>query len=175
MSRVWVDVFGFSKYECSNDGLIRNKSPRSDRGEFLNPVTDQHGYKRTSLYRGEPLKRVPIIVHRVVWQSFNGPIPAGMQINHKNGVRDDNRLENLEVCTPSENTRHSFQTLGKQPNINPNPGSKNGRAKLNEASVREIRNLIRLGDKDRSIAAKFGVSQAAIWFIRTGQTWTSVA
>jgi hypothetical protein len=48
--------------------------------------------------------------HRMVWEAVNGPIPDGMQINHKNGNKQDNRICNLEVVTPSENTRHAFRT-----------------------------------------------------------------
>jgi hypothetical protein len=41
--------------------------------------------------------------HRLVWEHFYGPIPEGMQIDHINGVRDDNRLENLRLATNSQN------------------------------------------------------------------------
>lgn len=40
---------------------------------------------------------------RLIWFSVNGPIPEGMQINHKNHVRDDDRIENLELVTPTQN------------------------------------------------------------------------
>lgn len=42
-------------------------------------------------------------VHRMIWKAFNGDIPTGYEINHKNGIRDDNRLENLELLTHREN------------------------------------------------------------------------
>jgi hypothetical protein len=48
--------------------------------------------------------------HRLVWESVNGPIPDGMQINHRNGIKTDNRLENLELATASENTQHAYDT-----------------------------------------------------------------
>ena len=41
--------------------------------------------------------------HRVIWEQANGPIPAGMHIDHINGCRADNRLENLRLTTPSQN------------------------------------------------------------------------
>lgn len=173
MNRVWVEAAHFEKYEVSNDGLMRNKRPRSDRPELLKGSRDKDGYVRYSLRSGG--KAWNRLSHRVMWESFVGPIPTGMQINHKNGIKDDNRLENLEVVTPSQNTLHGFRVLGRKPPINPNPGSKNGRAKLNEASAREIRTLIQTGLGDKDLAARFGVSPASIWFIRNKQTWTSVA
>lgn len=46
-------------------------------------------------------------VHRLVAELFIGEIPKGMQINHKNFDRADNRVENLEIVTQGDNTRHS--------------------------------------------------------------------
>jgi len=48
-------------------------------------------------------------VHRAVWEAFNGPIPEGMEINHKNLDRCDNRLENLEILTREENIHHAMK------------------------------------------------------------------
>ncbi len=54
-----------------------------------------HGYyKRTDKDRG--------LMHRYVWEYYNGPIPEGWDIHHKNGKKGDNRIENLEIFTKSE-------------------------------------------------------------------------
>ncbi len=47
--------------------------------------------------------------HRMIWEAVHGPIPDGLQINHKNGVKHDNRLCNLELVTCSENIKHSYR------------------------------------------------------------------
>lgn len=49
-------------------------------------------------------------IHRVVYETFKGEIPKGYQINHINGIKTDNRIENLEVCTRSENRIHAYNT-----------------------------------------------------------------
>lgn len=48
--------------------------------------------------------------HRMIWEHVHGAIPEGMEINHKNGVKWDNRISNLELVTPSENCLHAYRT-----------------------------------------------------------------
>jgi hypothetical protein len=47
--------------------------------------------------------------HRVIWEAVHGEIAQGMEINHKNGIKDDNRIENLELVTKSENMKHAYR------------------------------------------------------------------
>ncbi len=60
------------------------------------------------------LKRTYTLAHRLVWRHFNGPIPPGLTINHKNGKKKDNRPENLELATYSEQIRHAIKVLGRE-------------------------------------------------------------
>jgi hypothetical protein len=46
--------------------------------------------------------------HRLIWESVHGPIPEGLEINHRNGIRWDNRIDNLELVTKSQNKKHSY-------------------------------------------------------------------
>src|SRR5690606_11936357 len=48
-------------------------------------------------------------VHQMVWESVNGPIPEGKEINHINGIKTDNRIANLELVSHLENVRHAFR------------------------------------------------------------------
>jgi hypothetical protein len=177
----WRTVLGFDQYEISDEGNVRHKRPRRGDPEILKGSRDKDGYLTVYLCRLEPFERRAIgsrlnrRVHRLAWEAFVGPIPKGMQINHKNGVKFDNRLENLEVCTPAENTRHGFRVLGRKPVMNPHPGSKNGRAKLTEADIPTIRKLIANGATDNELSEQFKVSPASIWWIRRGVTWKHVS
>lgn len=53
-------------------------------------------------------------VHRVVWEAFNGPIPARLEVNHKNLDRADNRLENLELLTHRDNLSHAHAIYAEE-------------------------------------------------------------
>lgn len=114
------------------------------------------------------------LVHRMVWEAFCGPIPDGLQINHLNGRRDDNRLDNLETCTISENAIHKFRVNGyPKPNY-PSPGSKHGQAKLHERDIPEIRKLYAQGMFQADIAKQYGVSQVLIGKVVRGDAWKHV-
>jgi len=65
-----------------------------------------NGYRRVGV-GGKSLRE-----HRIIYEMFNGPIPEGMDIDHINGVRDDNRIENLRVVTRSENHHNRKEVRG---------------------------------------------------------------
>lgn len=56
------------------------------------------------------------LAHRIIWENLKGPIPDGLEINHINGKKDDNRLDNLELVTHKDNVRHAKRT-GLTPRI----------------------------------------------------------
>jgi ribosome-binding protein aMBF1 (putative translation factor) len=110
--------------------------------------------------------------HRLVYEVFVGPIPEGMQINHKNGIKDDNRPENLEVVTASENKLHAHRVLGLPGNINSMPGETNPRAKVNWDQVREIRRRYAVGGiSQQALADEFRLDQTVVSRIVRGTIW----
>lgn len=101
--------------------------------------------------------------HRMIWEAVHGPIPAGLQINHKNGIKHDNRLANLELATPAENTAHAYR-IG----LRSAAGECNGRAKLTAEQVREIRES---SERASAWARRLGVTPRTVQEIRARKTW----
>lgn len=103
--------------------------------------------------------------HRLVWRHFNGPIPAGMTINHLNGIKDDNRPENLELATYSENLKHAFRT-----GLKTQWGQSNPAAKLSNKDTEEIRALYAAGGITQAqLGNRFGVTFQTISDIVRGK------
>lgn len=88
----WNDEY---QVYVSDEGKVWNRKKRELKLEDIN------GYKRLS--RHLDYHSVHIFVHRLVWETFVGVIPSNLQIDHINRIKDDNRLSNLRVATPSEN------------------------------------------------------------------------
>lgn len=172
----WTPIAGYEHaYEVSDCGQVKRiaPGPHTRPGKILKPRYSRDGYIRYTL-TWEAKAKI-FFAHRLVWLSFVGDIPVGLQINHKNGIRDDNRLANLELMTPSENTRHAFTHIGKKPNKNPNHGQKNGRAKLTDTQAADIyRRYHAGGASQQKLADEFGVHQTSISRIVRGVGWASV-
>ena len=96
-------------YSISNLGRIRSER----NGIILSMWEDKDGYLRVNLkVKGKVYQR---LVHRLVGENFISNPYNKKQINHKNGIRNDNRVENLEWVTALENQRHKFNVLGYFP------------------------------------------------------------
>jgi hypothetical protein len=91
-------------YEVSDRGRVR----RTDTTRIKRPTPDRKGYLRVFLYH-DGRKRTRF-VHQLVLRAFVGPCPLGQEANHRDGVKSNNRLANLEYVTPSENNQHAWDT-----------------------------------------------------------------
>lgn len=105
-----------------------------------------------------------MLLHRLLAQTFLGDL-EGLHVNHKDGVKTNNNLSNLEILSQADNNRHSVKVLGNQ------IGEKNSGAKLSETQVLEIRELCSLKKSDTEIAKTFNISRATVYQIRLGKTW----
>jgi hypothetical protein len=114
-------------------------------------------------------------VHKIIWEFVNGPIPKGMQINHKNGIKTDNRIENLELVTPKQNHDHATYVLGvdRAAGIR-HRGEQSANAQLTDDQAREIlEEWTRDSSRGRGaeLAERYGVSRSLISHLVTGRTW----
>ena len=92
------ELIDWNEYPCGANGQIYSHLIK----KYLKGATDEDGYTVISLKCIDGKKRT-FRLHRVIYTYFYGTIPEGMQINHKNEIKTDNRLCNLELVTPKEN------------------------------------------------------------------------
>lgn len=153
-------IEGFPNYAVNRVGQVLNIRT----GKVLKCAPVQAGYSVANLYRDG--LRSTHLVHRLVLAAFRGLPPDGQVCAHGNGIRTDNRLENLRWATGSENSAdrvlHGTDSRG----------SKSPTAKITEAQVDQIRAMLGRGVRQRDIAAKFGLNQGTISSIHTGRNWS---
>lgn len=93
-----------------------------DDGTVINKYGKNVGFKNGKGYRYVYVEDRKIPLHRFIWEAFNGEIPEGMEIDHINTIRDDNRLCNLRMVSSSQNKRNPI-TIEKYKQSNKNKGS----------------------------------------------------
>lgn len=121
--------------------------------------------------------RIPIVggcvyAHRVVWVLNHGPIPDGMEINHKDGNKSNNAIENLELVTHQDNMKHAGGVL----KVMSRPPEKFPATVLTREKAREIRRLYAAGGHThKSLGRQFGVSGVTICMIVNNRVWREPA
>lgn len=112
MLEIWKDIEGYeNKYQVSSLGRIRSLNYHSTgKPQLISLTPDGVGYLRLALWRGN--KESPRRVHRLVAHAFIPNPSSKPEVNHKNGIKADNRVENLEWCTRQENMTHATKVLG---------------------------------------------------------------
>lgn len=171
LTEQWKAIEGFENlYEISNLGRIKSLwKVRGTESRILKPYRTERGYLSVCLYPGPFDKNV----HWLVLRAFIGPPPDNHEPNHKNGKRDDNRLDNLEWVTRSQNIIHSYRVLGrKRADMR---GQRNTNAKLTTIKVIKFRKQHSNGRTIRSIANETGLTWSAIRDAVKKITWSHIA
>jgi hypothetical protein len=155
---MWKTIKDHPNYEVCIDGRIRKKHvlltyrtgvQRLHKQKMLKPDSSKMDYCRVTFSQGNKQKRLS--VHRIVAEHFLERIHGKDFVNHKDGNRMNNHVDNLEWCTCSENELHSYRVLGK---VNPI-------RKLTDEQVRDIRSM--KGIKTSvMVASDYGVSKKTI-------------
>lgn len=136
----------------------------TNRGKASNPVYGRylHVYIRDRYYQ----------VHRLVAMAWIPNPENKPQVNHINGMKWDNRAENLEWVTNLENRQHAGRHLIRNTLVGENVAT----SRLTDEAVRDIRTKLKSPYKGicRDLAAKYGVCASTITWIRKGRTWKNV-
>lgn len=162
-------------YEVSDEGEVRsvdrtvarNGKPAQIRGKLLKPRKHSQGYRSVSM-----TGQKQATIHSLVMEAFVGPRPLGTDINHKNGDKADNRLENLEYCSRSQNMTHAVKT-GLMPPPPIKRGTSQHLCRLDEKQVRRIRAWHAEGGGVAQMARHYDVGESTIRNIvrRTSWAW----
>ena len=169
LTEVWKPVTLSDRYEVSNLGNVRSLYSRQGLRQMPYYMSTKPnkttGYSVVNLVLGDG-KSTMRTVHTLVCEAFIGPRPEGMEVRHLNGVRDDNRLENLAYGTPKENQAdkrfHGTQPLGE----------KHYGSKLSYLKAKAVRLLYESGSFSyRDLSEVFDVGIGTIRHITKGETW----
>jgi hypothetical protein len=191
---IWKPLdFTGNNYEVSSEGRVRsvfkiiirktgNKHTR--KSKVLRPSITKKGYHQVALSFNDKL--VAIRVHRLVAHAFIPNPESKEHVNHKNGIKTDNSVENLEWATHKENVAHAIDNglfimkadqAGRDRSINKTikKGSLNGFSKLTEDKVREIRQkyIPRVYTREQ-LATEYNVTISAIKDVLIRKSWKHV-
>lgn len=173
----WKPVLGFEGfYEISSRGRVRSMrrviphpltGTLTRPGGMMSPCPNTSNYLFVYLSRGG--KRVAGVIHRLVAGAFIGRIPDNMQVNHKDGCRQNNCKCNLEIITQDQNMKHAAHVLNSISH-----GEGHSKAVLNNNKVRRIREMKGCGARTCDIAREFGVAYNTITAVCERRTWARV-
>lgn len=181
---MWVPIQGYEDlYELNESGEVRRKTKlivckdgrrKIIKGRLLKTTVGNHGYKCVTLSKDD--KQKSFLIHRLIASHFMGSSldPKKTDINHKNGVKTDNRIENLEWITRGDNVRHAHE-IGLH-------DSRKSRLRLSRLCIAkkisygiagEIRFMYEVsGLSQKEIGNIYNVSQPLVGRIVRNEIWT---
>ena len=158
MEEIWKDIKGYENmYQISNIGQVKSLEhyvqqknrwgqtiSRIQKSRLMKIHINKNGYFRVVLHKNGIEKNYS--VHRMVYEAFVGEIPDGMQVNHINEIKTDNRLENLNLMTPKENS---------------NWGTRNERVSEKQTNGKNSKPVLKIDPISNEIVAEFPSTKEA--------------
>ena len=133
----------------------------------LSPFLSQNGYLVVSTLQNG--KRPKVFVHRLIAMCFVHGYKPHLTVNHINGIKTDNRPENLEWVTLSQNSKHEWETGLVNLRVENQPTHK-----LTQRQVIHIRKALRLGVPANSLSIIANISPSTIHLIEKGKRWANI-
>lgn len=173
---IWKKIKDYENYEVSNFGNVRSldhycvgrNGSGKQTGRVLKPQKCIKGYLRVSLSKNKV--KFTTGVHRLVALSFIPNIENKPQVNHINGIKNDNRVENLEWCTNQENQIHAVKNNLTKYNIN----DKHHNSKLTNEEVKTARRMHELGWDNLTLSRHYNISATAMSKILRNKTYINI-
>jgi HNH endonuclease/NUMOD4 motif len=157
----WKSIPGFDSYLVSNKGAVFSLK----KNRRLNGYINQYGYIAYALRING--KTQSMLAHRLVCMAFHNSFDKTKVVNHRDAIKTNNHINNLEMCSIAENTSHA-KSLGLHIR-----GANHPISKLKDHEVLKIREE----HKSMTVSAlsrKYGVARNAIYQVVNGRTWRHV-
>lgn len=184
----WKRIAGYPGYDVSSFGRVRSywvKRLRKGRIGFYSEIDavphlrklnlKEDGYLWIGLPQKHKRTRKTFYVNRLVATAFLPNPENKVQVNHKTGVQGDNRVDNLEWNTRSENINHAYRHGLKVAPSGDEWLSARSHLTLTPDKVREIRRRVAAGEMQKDVAKDFNVRPGAICRVMSGQRWGHVS
>jgi len=175
-SEKWKDIKNYEGYyQVSNKGKVRgvarlingggSQNKRFIKEKVLKNHVKQNGYCQVRLTKDGISK--DFLVHRLVAISFKGTIEGSPHVNHIDGNKQNNKLDNLEWCNTFENMQHAFD-IG----LVDNRGIKSPNNKYSEAQILLVKKLLQEGHSNVTISKMTGVNRTTVYRVKIGKQWS---
>jgi hypothetical protein len=164
----WKEIAGYEGiYEVSDAGNVRSIIARKNSyfGKIMAARLRPNGYRQFTLTRDGVVRYFK--ASRLVATAFIPNPENKPTVNHKNGIKHDDCLSNLEWATFQENSQHAYDTGLAKPRL----GELQRSARLKEKQIPVIRELLRSGKHYSEVGIMFGVNKTTIADIQQGRTW----